>query len=133
MVEVVFLKGTDPLARTIRWWTGGVYAHCAFRLWRCLVIDTDLIHGVRARFDPWPSTDSFSVRLEPNALLDRLYASRWVRYSLIEGLRAKLPFFPDDPNKWNCSEMVYDMLFPTGQDRCVTPDDLYQLLHSKRR
>lgn len=129
MVEVIFLRGADPLARFIRWWTGGEFCHCGIRLWRCLVIDTDLIHGVRIRFDPW-TNDFCTVQVadDPFRVLRQLYMSRWTCYSLIEGIRAKLPIFPDDPNKWNCSEMVVDILNLSSKDKCFTPDDVYALL-----
>lgn len=134
MVEVIFLKGRDPLSRFIMWWTGGRFCHCGIRLWRCLVIDIDLIHGVRARFDPW-ARDTLVVQVahDPIRVLHSLYLSRWTQYSLWEGLRAKLPCFPDDPHRWNCAELVVDILSLTGPERCLTPDDVYALLTQKRR
>lgn len=130
MVEVIFYKGSDSLSRFIKWWTGGKFSHCGIRLWGALVVDIDLIHGVRARFDPWRRKDKTCILLggDPHQILLRLYTRRWTNYSLIEGLRAKLPFFPDDPHRWNCAEMVVDVLELAPAERCLTPDDVYNLL-----
>lgn len=130
MVGAIFYKGTDPLAKAIRWWTGGTFSHCGILLWRCLVIDIDGIHGVRARFDPWRCGDVTVIPIDrdPVKLLHQLYMSRWIQYSWKEGLRKKLPWIPDDGIRWNCAEMVYDVLFPGGSDSCLYPDDVYRIM-----
>lgn len=130
MVEVVFYKGSDPLSRFIKWWTSGEFSHCGFRLWGCLVMDIDGFHGIRARFDPWRHGDltAISVDKDPMKILQLMYMSRWVQYSWKEGLRKKLPWIKDDGIRWNCAEMVYDVLFQRGSERCLYPDDVYEIL-----
>lgn len=130
MVGVIFYRGSDPVAGVIRWWTGGRFSHCGIILWNCLVIDIDGIHGMRARFDPWRRGDTTVVPVagDPVKLLHQLYLSRWAKYSLREGFRKKLPWIPDDKISWNCAEMVYDVLFPGGTEKCLYPDDVYEII-----
>lgn len=130
MVDVVFYKGNDLLAKGIKWWTGGRFSHCGFLINQVLVVDTDLIHGLRVRWLTWQPEDYevVPVKIAVHIVLCRLFANRHRKYDLIEGFRRVLPFIKDRQYLWNCAESVYDTLYPEGTERCLYPDDLYNML-----